>query len=263
MITSVRNAQVARARKLLKRAVRDRTRRFLVEGVIGIREALRSGAQLEALFVEAAAEDRLEGVLGPIEGPAPRVFEVSGEVMRSLSAATTPPGAVAIAGFVDVEAGDVLKGGLDLAVVLADVRDPGNAGTMLRTAWSAGAQAVFLGRGTVDVYNSKVVRATAGALFNLPIVREVEVRWLLDELGGRGVKRIAADPRGPVAYDEVDMTGPCAFVFGNEAWGVPEEVERHVDVRASIPMHPSAESLNVAIAAALFLFEAGRQRRRG
>jgi TrmH family RNA methyltransferase len=145
-------------------------------------------------------------------------------------------------------------------VVLAEVRDPGNLGTILRTSWAAGAGGVFLSRGTVDVYNPKAVRASAGALFHVPVAREVALPWILPELGNRDIQRLAADPTALPTYDEVDMTGPTALVFGNEAWGLAEEVA--AAVRASIPMRASAESVNVGIAAAVFLFEAVRQRRR-
>jgi TrmH family RNA methyltransferase len=114
----------------------------------------------------------------------------------------------------------------------------------------------------VDVYNPKVVRASAGALFHVPVAREVAVPWILTELGARNIRRVAADPTATATYDEVDMRGPSALVFGNEAWGLPGEAVAAVDERASIPMSASAESLNVGIAAAVFLFEAVRQRRR-
>jgi len=191
-----------------------------------------------------------------------QTFEVSPEVMHSISDADTPPGAVAVAPFVDVDPTQLLDSGSDLLVVLAEVRDPGNLGTILRTARAAGAGGVFLTKGTVDVYNPKVVRASAGALFHVSVAREVAVPWVLTELGARNIRRVAADPTATATYDEVDMRGPSALVFGNEAWGLPGEAVATVDERASIPMRASAESLNVGIAAAVFLFEAVRQRRR-
>jgi RNA methyltransferase, TrmH family len=181
--------------------------------------------------------------------------------MASISDATTPQGIVAVAGFVDEDPESLLDRAADLSVVLADVRDPGNVGTILRSAWAVGAGAVYAGAGTADVYNPKVVRATAGALFRVPVARGVAIPWLLDQLGNRGVHRVAADPHAGVAYDDVDLTRRCALVLGNEAWGVPEEVVRRVDERATIPMRGKAESLNVGAAAAVFLFEAARQRR--
>lgn len=251
---------MVRARKLTKRAVRDRTREFLIEGTTGIREALDSGIKIELVFLQHPPDRHIAELL---EGRTvkPQILEVSSQVMRVISATTTPPGEVAVGRFVDRSPEEILRGTPETSVILADVRDPGNVGTMLRTAWAVGIDAVFLGVGTADLYNPKVVRATAGAMFNVSIARDVEVPWLLDELGERGVKRIAADPRGAKAYDEIDMTGPCAFVFGNEAWGLSPEISSRVDEKGLIPMHGSVESVNVAIASAAFMFEAARQRR--
>lgn len=262
MITSTRNVHIRRARKLRKRGMRARARQFLVEGPTAVKEALESGRPVEMLIVEAGGEEGLADVLGLAKRGATPVLHVSEPVMQAVSSATTPPGVVALASFLDTDAGALADRPLDLALVLAQVRDPGNLGTILRTAWAVGSDGVFLGEGTVDVYNPKAVRASAGAIFHVPFAREVELPWLLGVLEERGIRRIAADPRAPTVYDEVDMTGPCAFVLGNEAWGLPEEIGERVDVRASIPLPGSAESLNVGIAAALFLFEAVRQRRR-
>ncbi len=241
--------------------MRDRSRRFLVEGVNGIDAALEAGVDLEALFVADVVTDAMAELAGRASAARVPVVEVSAPVMTAISDAETPPGAVAIAPFVDVDARALLEVAPELSVVLVEVRDPGNLGTILRTARAAGVGGVFLTKGTVDAYNAKVVRSAAGALFHLPVAREVAVPWVLSELGNRRVQRVAADPTATATYDEVDMRGPCALVFGNEARGLTEEVVAAVDVRASIPMHSSAESINVAVAAAVFLFEAVRQRR--
>ncbi|HEU5004376.1 MAG TPA: RNA methyltransferase [Actinomycetota bacterium] len=267
MISSVHNPLVLRARRLHKRSGRARTAEFLVEGAHGIGEALAAGTPLAALFVLAAGEGEGEGAeagagLGEAAAAAGvPVHKVSAAVMAALSATEQPPGAVAIAPFVDVPAPTLLEDGGDLFVVLDQVRDPGNLGTVLRAAWAAGAAGVFLSGATVDLYNAKVVRASAGALFRVPVAREVAIPWILAELGARKIRRIAADPAGQVPYEAVPMVGPCALVFGNEAWGLPPEVLAAVDDRASIPMRAAAESLNVGVSAAVFLFEAGRQRR--
>jgi TrmH family RNA methyltransferase len=246
--------------------MRDRAQEFLVEGANGIEGALESGRRLEVLFVSGptsqGGEVQLDGLVEKARAARVQTYEVSPEVMHSISDADTPPGAVAVAPFVDVDPAQLLDAGSDLLVVLAEVRDPGNLGTILRTARAAGAGGVFLTKGTVDVYNPKVVRASAGALFHVPVAREVAVPWVLAELGARNIRRVAADPTATATYDEVDMRGPSALVFGNEAWGLPGEAVAAVDDRASIPMRASAESLNVGIAAAVFLFEAVRQRRR-
>jgi len=262
VITSTRNGLVQRARKLHRRGMRDRSREFLVEGANGIEEALAAGRRPELLFVTDPAPPSAAALLEEARASKVPVQMVSPQVMETISDAESPPGAVAVVPFVDVDPRALLDARPDLLVVLAEVRDPGNLGTILRTARAAGAGGVFLTKGTVDVYNPKVVRASAGALFHVPLAREVAIPWILPELGNRDIRRLAADPTASPTYDEVDMTGPTALVFGNEAWGLAEEVAAAVDERASIPMRASAESLNVGIAAAVFLFEAVRQRRR-
>lgn len=257
MISSVHNPLVQRARRLHKRAHRARMRAFLVEGTNPISEALAAARPLAELFFAPGASELAE--TAALAGVP--VHAVSEPVLAAIAGTEHPSGAVAVAPFVDVPASSVLEAGGDLFVVLDQVRDPGNLGTVLRAAWAAGAHGVFLSGATVDVYNPKVVRASAGALFRVPVAREVAIPWVLAELGGRQVRRIAADPAGLVPYDAVPMVGPCALVFGNEAWGLPPEVLAAVDDRASIPMRAAAESLNVGVSAAVFLFEAGRQRR--
>ncbi|HWD07873.1 MAG TPA: RNA methyltransferase [Actinomycetota bacterium] len=258
MISSTHNPLVQRARKLRKRGLRARTREFLVEGAHGITEAFSAGQTPELLFLTESAPVELADLARASRVP---VHAVSEPVMKLISDAENPPGAVAVVPFVDVEPGRLLACPTDLAVVLAGVQDPGNLGTTLRTARAAGAGAVFLTEGTVDLYNAKVVRASAGALFRVSVAREVAVPWVLAGLGSRGFRRIAAVPTAPTAYDEVDMSGPCALVFGNEARGLGDDVLAAVDERASIPMDERAESLNVGISAAVFLFEVSRQRR--
>lgn len=258
MISSLRNPHVQQVRKLAKRGVRDKTGAFLVEGAIGVAEALAARAPVSLLLWEQGP-GRVNHLAADAEGSGIRTFEVSPAVMRAVSGTTTPQGIVAVCGFVDRPAEELVKTP-GFSVVMADVRDPGNAGTMLRTAWAVGADAVFCGGGTVDPYNPKVVRASAGALFNAPFCREADIPWVLERLGELGVKRIGAVPDAQSSYLEVDMTGPVALVFGNESWGVSDEVARRLDVAASIPMPGGAESLNVGIAAAVFCFEARRQR---
>jgi TrmH family RNA methyltransferase len=261
LITSIRNGLVQRARKLRKRGVRERSRTFLVEGANAIEEALASGRRLEHLFVTEPVPPGVAAVVQKARECRVPVEEVSAGVMEAISDAETPPGAVAIAPFIDRDPELLLAGPAGLLVVLVQLRDPGNLGAILRTARAAGVDGVFLSEGTVDVYNPKVVRASAGALFHVPVAREVAIPWVLAGLRDRDIRRVAADPTATSTYDEVNMRDPCALVFGNEAWGLSEEVVSAVDQTASIPMKASAESLNVGAAAAVFLFEALRQRR--
>lgn len=260
MITSVRNSQIQSARKLLRRGVRDLRRQFLIEGVRGVRQALESGGRVNTLFLEES-EEGFTDLAKAARARKVAVLTVAAPVMRTISSTTNPPGVVAVAEFVDVEARELLRRPLELAVVLAGVRDPGNAGTIVRSSAAVGVDALFLGDTTVDVYNSKFVRATAGAIFNIPFARNVEIPWLVEELGGLNLNRIAADPTGDVVYDQVDLRSPTALILGNEAWGVSPGIAAAADVVVRIPMSNSVESLNVGMAATVLLFEAARQRR--
>lgn len=241
--------------------MRERAGSFLVEGSNGVTEALAVGRAPDPLFVSEPTPAALLPLVERARAARVAIHGVTPAVMAALSGTETPPGLLGVVPFVDRDPQRLLDGPARLLVVLDQLRDPGNLGTILRTAWAAGVDGVFLGEGCVDVYNPKVVRASAGAIFHVPVARDVAIPWILTQLGSRGIQRVAADPAAAATYDEVDMGGPCALVFGNEAWGLPEEVLAAVDQRASIPMQAAAESVNVGIAAAVFLFEALRQRR--
>jgi tRNA(Leu) C34 or U34 (ribose-2'-O)-methylase TrmL len=168
---------------------------------------------------------------------------------------------VAVATFLDVP----LEAVRDprLVAVLCAVRDPGNAGTILRSADAAGADAVVFAGESVDVYNPKTVRASAGSVFHLPIVRGVPEPAAVEALRGAGLQILAADAQGEASLDDVDLSVPTAMLFGNEAWGLPPETAALADRTVRIPMRGRAESLNLAAAASLMLFEAARPRAGG
>lgn len=259
MITSLHNARVAEALKLRKRALRERRRMFLVEGAQAVEEAVRAGV-LVRLFH------------GPGEGLHPTVVlaeqsevqtvEVSDEIVRALTSTVTPQGLVGVAPFIDAPLED-LPNPSTLAAVLCAVRDPGNAGTVLRSADAAGGDAVVFSEASVDVYNAKVVRSSAGSLFHLPVVRDAPAARAVAALRERGVRILAASGRGRRSLYDVDLTGPIGFLFGNEAWGMAPEVEALADESVRIPIPGRAESLNLATAAGICLFEAIRQRQAG
>jgi TrmH family RNA methyltransferase len=242
--------------------MRDLRRQFLIEGAMGVGQALESSVRLQVLFLEESEESFPELAKAARARKIP-VLAVAPQVIKVISSTMNPPGVVAVGEFLDFAPTDLLRRPLDLVVVLAGVRDPGNAGTIVRSCAAVGVDALFLGATTVDVYNPKVVRATAGAIFDLPFARNVEIPWLLEELGGLNLNRIAADPAGEVVYDQVDLRSPTALIVGNEAWGVAPEITSSADQVVRIPMRDPVESLNVGMAATVLLFEAARQRRAG
>ncbi len=258
MITSVHNAKVAAAVRLKKRTFREKERRFLVEGAQAVGEALGHPGGVQTLFHidpghRLAERARKAGA---------ELVHVSDDVMARLTSTVTPQGLVGVAAFVDAEL--VTGGGPpSCAVVLHAVRDPGNAGTVLRSADAAGADAVVFTASSVDVYNPKTVRASAGSLFHLPIVRGIQTEEAVADLRARGCAVYAMDARGDADLYELDLSAPVAFLFGNEAWGLPEEVARLANGTVRVPIQGGAESLNLAAAATVCLFEWARQRREG
>lgn len=254
MLTSHRNPKVASGIRLRRRAAREEERRFLVEGAQAVREALAQGV-LERLFVQ----DDLDPVAVEAAQAGVELLRVSPEVVGRLTSTVTPQGIVGVAPLLDRQLDDVAVGGC--TAILHQVRDPGNAGTIVRSADAAGASAVVFSEGSVDPYNPKAVRATAGSIFHLPIVRGLRTEAAIASLRERGVRVLAMAASAPTDLDRADLSSPVAFVFGNEAHGLPDEVAELADASVRVPHAGKAESLNLAAAATVCLFEWARRRR--
>jgi RNA methyltransferase, TrmH family len=183
---------------------------------------------------------------------------VSGEVMSELAQTVTPQGLLAVCDFVDVPLAALDNSTMRLAALLANVRDPGNAGTVLRTADAAGADAVVFADASVDPYNGKCVRASAGSLFHLPVVAGARLADAVGALKDAGLRIVAADGRSGTTLDDPDtreaLRAPTAWLFGNEAWGLPPELLALADQSVAVPIYGRAESLNLAAAAAVCLY---------
>jgi TrmH family RNA methyltransferase len=254
-ITSLRSPRVKAARQLAKRAFRQRARSFLAEGPQSVGAALESGAEITELFVTAPAASR---------HGAP-VHHVSGEVMAELAQTVTPQGLLAVCRFIDIPLNQLTAARPALVVILANVRDPGNAGTVLRTADAAGADGVVFAGASVDPYNGKCVRAAAGSLFHLPVVAAAPLDAAISALRGAGLAILAADGSGPARLDDpalaARLAGPAAWLFGNEAWGLPADLLALADEAVAVPIYGQAESLNLAAAAAVCLYASAREQR--
>jgi TrmH family RNA methyltransferase len=233
-----------------------------VEGLQAVQEALRSQAALRDLFYVSRPDDRLESLVREATDRGVACHPVTEEVMAALTSTVTPQGVVAVAEFLNVPLSTVLQVSTCIPV-LVEVRDPGNAGTILRSADASGAAALVFTSSSVDVYNPKTVRATAGSLFHLPVVREAEVQDAVAEFRRRGFSVYAADAEGRESIYETTLSGPTAILFGNEAHGLSSEVAGLADATVRVPIAGRAESLNLAAAATLVLFESGRQRAGG
>ncbi|MQA93324.1 MAG: RNA methyltransferase [Streptosporangiales bacterium] len=262
-LTSTRSPRVKGARRLAKRAFRQRARRFLAEGPQAVGEALTVPGTLVELYATAEAEARQSAIIDAAERGGIPVHRVSGEVMTELAQTVTPQGLLGVCRFVDVELAEVPPA--RLVTVLAHVRDPGNAGTVLRTSDAAGCDAVVFTDASVDPYNGKCVRASAGSLFHLPVVVGPPIEGVVAELRGRGLRVLAADGGGTATLDDAldagTLTAPTAWIFGNEAWGLPEAVLELADEVVRVPIHGRAESLNLATAAAVCLYASARSHR--
>ncbi|MBN1660626.1 MAG: RNA methyltransferase [Anaerolineae bacterium] len=254
MITSVQNDRVKYVRSLARRRVRERERRFVVEGTRLIDEVTRAGIEPALLlYTEAWGEsDAGHDLLARPPSPSDGAWPVSDEVLAACAHTETPQGVLAV---VPVPRIPPRPG---LLLVIDGVRDPGNLGTILRSAEAAGTGQVLLAPGTVDLYNPKVVRGAMGAHFRLPAEA---AGW--DEIAVRAASRAVwlADAAGDVAYDQVDWTAPSALIVGGEAEGAGGEAAALAGGRVYIPMAGGTESLNAAMAATVILFEAARQRR--
>ena len=258
-------AQLRAAKRLTKRAFRERERAFLAEGPQAVAEALRCGAPVTDLFVTVPARSRHIGLVTAAEDAGVPVHVVSGEVMGDLAQTVTPQGLLAVCGFVDVPLGAVTQPAPLLVALLANVRDPGNAGTVLRTADAAGTQAVVFADASVDPYNGKCVRASAGSLFHLPVVVGVRLEEAVAAMRGAGLRILAADGRAGRSLDDQDVQArlgePTAWMFGNEAWGLPPDLVALADEPVAVPIYGHAESLNLAGAAAVCLYASARAQR--
>lgn len=254
-ITSSSNPHVKRVRKLQRRRRREESGLCVLEGDRLVLDAWQAGAAFDTLFVR---EDRFTAEskwLSALQAQGVTVFSVTDAVMAALSETVTPQGIVALVQIPHLPPPDRIQ----LILLLDRLRDPGNAGTLLRSAAAAGADLVLFGPQTVDPFGGKVLRSAMGAHFRVPVRtcaswEEVD-RWF-------GEKRAAyvADVQAELAYDEVDWTEPAALIVGGEAHGPsPEARQRAIPV--VIPMARKTESLNAAVAGSVILFEAARQQR--
>lgn len=265
-----RAERVRAVRALGQRAVRRRTGRFLVEGPQAVREAV-DVAHVHDVYATADAAARYVEVVERAQERGIRVRLGTAEVLDAMS--PDAQGLVAVAELLATSLDDVLATGPRLVAVLAHVRDPGNAGTVVRAADAAGADGVVLTDESVDVHNPKVVRSTAGSLFHLPVATGAGLGDAVAALRGAGLLVLAADGTGEHDLDDLldvagtaapglpDLSRRTAWVFGNEAWGLRDEDRALADAVVRVPLRGRAESLNLATAATVCLYASGRAQR--
>lgn len=268
-LTDPRSAAVRRARRLATRAFRHEQRQFLVEGAQAVREALAAGAEgtcrVSDVFVDGEASQRHPDLLDAARRADASIHLSSDQVLAALSDTVTPQGLVAVCDFLDRPSSDLITRATRLVALLAEVRDPGNAGSVLRAADASGADSVVFSDSSVDAYNGKVVRASVGSLFHIPFAIDVRLAEAVESARKCGMQVLAADGSGEADLDSLETDGalarPTAWLFGNEAWGLPDEVKAIADRVVQIPIYGRAESLNLATAASLCLYASARSQR--
>ncbi|MET8267363.1 RNA methyltransferase [Micromonospora arida] len=265
MAFTPRTPRVVAARRLQRRRDRDATGRFLAEGPQAVREALARPGVVTELFGTTTALDRYPELAATAARADVPVSEVTDDAIAALAETVAPQGLVAVCRHLDVSLEQALAGAPRLVAVLAEIRDPGNAGTVLRTADAAGAGAVIFAGDAVDPYNGKCVRASAGSLFHVDVVRATDPVAVVDALRAAGLSIFATTGYGDSDLDDLTdygrLVGPTAWLFGSEAHGLPEELTAAADTTVRVPLYGRAESLNLAAAAAVCLYASARAQR--
>lgn len=255
VIRSNENKNIKLAKSLCMKKYRDINEMFLLEGVRSIMDALSNGVELKMLFYSEAFD-----ISGYVEfEKVKKKFMVSEKLFADISETKSPQGVIAIASRPQYYTEEVVKTSSKL-IVLEKVQDPGNMGTIIRTADAAGFDAVILVDGCTDVFGSKVVRSTMGSLFRIPICTVRSVEELGELLKGNGYNIFVTHLEGESLYGSIDYSAKNAFVFGNEGSGVSEKMVSLANKLIKIPMLGGAESLNVSIAAAIVMYEDVRSR---
>ena len=251
VITSSANAVFKNIMKLKNRKYRDKLGVFIAEGVRFVSE-IPEEVEIDEYIVSEGFNGKLrEGV---------RVYALSENLFKQISDTESPQGVIAVCKKTDLFGSDIYGDNNGLFIIAEEINDPGNLGTIIRTADAFGAKAVLLSKGSVDLYNSKVLRSTMGSVFHLPILTDVDIKEVTDDMKKRGIKIYAAHLKGEKMPSQIDLNKGSAFIFGNEARGLKDETADLCDEYIKIPMTGRAESLNLSVAASVLMYESLRQR---
>lgn len=267
MISSSGNPRIKFLKSLGLKKGREEEKKFIVEGIHLVSEALASRERdkkirIEAVFFSKRASGSKDGgvLLKKLLKSGVPLEEVSDKIMNEVSDVEAPQGILAVLPLMEDSIEDLVSGRAPLVAVCHGIGDPGNLGTIIRSADAFGASGILTGSGSADVYNPKTLRSSMGSVFHLPIVNFDDVAVGLRRLKEKGINLLATSLGASSDFKDEDLTGPTAVVFGGEGAGLPEEIIRGCDRAVMIPMKGSAESLNVGVAASVILYEAMRQR---
>jgi TrmH family RNA methyltransferase len=258
-IASRQNALVKELRAAFQRGRRTEEGYCAVDGVRLLEEAIRSRVRFRAVFFSQSARDRAPRLLAQI-GHDVETLLLPDDVFHSAVSTETPQGVAALVKWKERKLDEVLAATEPLLLYAAGIQDPGNLGTMIRSAEAFGARVLMLGPGTVSPFNPKVIRASAGSLFRLPVFHVEQSGAALEKMREKGVRFLATSSHKGKPVAEADLKGPLCFFLGREGTGLPRELLKEMDETLAIPHSPRVESLNAGVAASILLYEASRQR---
>lgn len=255
ILTSIKNPLIKQVRKLQRAKERQQQNLLLIEGTNSIEAACRANYQLDTIFYTARWQESHQQLWQAIARQNCQTQEVSAEVLSAIATTVNPDGVVAIAPRSVAEPTSIDR----LGIALERLQDPGNLGTIIRSASAVNADGLWLSDGSVDIYSPKVLRASAGQWFQTPIASRQNLREFMQQQQQRRIQIVATTAKATKTYWEADFTRPSLVLLGNEAAGLSPELIELADERVSIPLANGVESLNVAVATALLLYEAQRQ----
>jgi len=261
-ISSFTNNRIKYLRSLYRTKYIRQEGKFVLEGVRIIEEAIKEDVNIEQVFYSdyLIRNQRGEELLAALKDGGIDAIEVDDEIIQQVADTESPQGIVAIVEQVNYSLADILTGDNKLILIVDQVQDPGNLGTIIRTADAAGVDGVITTKGTVSLYNQKTIRATMGSLFRVPIYRASDLGELKNILDDSGVRVVVGDINGDKYHFEADYLPSTAIIVGNEGQGPRDELIEFADQLIKIPLVGDAESLNVAMAAGIMVYEAIRQR---
>lgn len=263
MISSTDNQRIKNVSALIKKAKeRKRQGLFVAEGTKMVLEAPDAWLQDIYMAESFVREEKNQQAIRLLADRGHSWETVSDSVYKGISDTRTPQGVLAVIRQPAYELQQLLLGDSPLLLVVEDIQDPGNLGTMFRTGEGAGVTGIVMNRGTVDVFNPKTVRSTMGSIYRMPFYVTDDLGECAAQIKAAGVALYAAHLRGEILYDEMDYRGGCGFLIGNEGMGLREETAGLADGCIRIPMEGQVESLNAAVCASLLVYECSRQRRR-
>jgi len=262
-ITSISNPKIKEALDIKNRRGKYKNNAFIIEGPHLIEMALTSGSKVSTAFFinDFASKKNGQRLLKQLQGKSVEIFEVSEHIINKLAGTETPQGIIAIASYDIKKIEEIRFNQTPLIVAVDGVQEPGNLGTIIRISDAAGADAVVILKGTCDAFMQKTIRATAGSIFNIPIIYS-DTGKFIEWLKSNRILLVATALDSDESIFEAGLKKPSVFVFGNEAHGVSKEIKEKADLILKIPIFGKAESLNVSASAAVCLYEAARQRTR-